>query len=432
MATATTSSSYPPPPPYYRLYKDYLQDPSSAPDPPPPVDGAYPLFGATYTTDVVLPSLEDQGVRQLYPKGPTIDFKKELRALNRELQLHILELADVLVERPSQYARRVEEISLIFKNLHHLLNSLRPHQARATLIHILESQIQRRKEAVEDIKRRREEAQKLLKESLQTLDGNHGDLKRFFLSAFYHMGESHLVYNMLSLLWKGIQLETSMGSLEFATMIASLLGLSQGITLLMAKGLLLFFDYDTPYYRQYSVGFSGVLFAMKVVLNAQADDYTYVHGMIVPSRHAAWAELILIQLFVPGVSFLGHLGGILAGLVYLRLRGSHTGPDPVAALIRNVGGIIGRPLRFIRSLFWPQRQRISGRGTVGGSQGAWDASSVWRCEVCTFDNSGLLDVCEMCSTERGGPAFSPVRTLNSSGDLSVDEVRRRRLERFDR
>jgi hypothetical protein len=57
-----------------------------------------------------------------------VDFKKELRSLNRELQLHILELADVLVERPSQYARRVEDISLIFKNLHHLLNSLRPHQ----------------------------------------------------------------------------------------------------------------------------------------------------------------------------------------------------------------------------------------------------------------------------------------------------------------
>lgn len=104
------------------------------------------------------------------------------------MQLHILELADILVERPSQYARRVEDISLIFKNLHHLLNSLRPHQvtsclymtslllslfwmtllivhalllwpynltcqARATLIHILELQIQRRKQAVEDIKR---------------------------------------------------------------------------------------------------------------------------------------------------------------------------------------------------------------------------------------------------------------------------------------
>ncbi|BBG95562.1 Mediator complex, subunit Med7 [Prunus dulcis] len=98
-------------------------------------------------TDDILPSLEDQGVHQLYPKGPNIDFKKELRSLNRELQLHILELADILVERPSQYARRVEDISLIFKNLHHLLNSLRPHQARATLIHILELQIQRRKQA---------------------------------------------------------------------------------------------------------------------------------------------------------------------------------------------------------------------------------------------------------------------------------------------
>lgn len=60
--------------------------------------------------------------------GSFSDYKKELRSLNRELQLHILELADILVERPSQYARRVEEISLIFKNLHHLLNSLRPHQ----------------------------------------------------------------------------------------------------------------------------------------------------------------------------------------------------------------------------------------------------------------------------------------------------------------
>uniref|UniRef100_A0A6N2NJ37 Mediator of RNA polymerase II transcription subunit 7 n=1 Tax=Salix viminalis TaxID=40686 RepID=A0A6N2NJ37_SALVM len=41
----------------------------------------------------------------------------------------------------------------LFKNLHHLLNSLRPHQARATLIHVLELQIQRRKQAVDYIKR---------------------------------------------------------------------------------------------------------------------------------------------------------------------------------------------------------------------------------------------------------------------------------------
>ncbi|KAJ1273304.1 hypothetical protein BS78_06G269800 [Paspalum vaginatum] len=171
MAMAT-SSAYPPPPPFYRLYKDYEQDPSSAPEPPLPIDGEYMVYGQKHTTDEVLPSLEKDGVRQLCPEGPNIDFKKELRTLNRELQLHILELADILVERPSQYARRVDDITIIFKNLHHLLNSLRPHQARATLIHMLESQIQRRKQAIEDIKERREEAQKLLGESLLILDGS--------------------------------------------------------------------------------------------------------------------------------------------------------------------------------------------------------------------------------------------------------------------
>jgi len=45
MATAT----YPPPPPYYKLYKDYLQNPKSAPEPPPPIEGTYILYGATYT-----------------------------------------------------------------------------------------------------------------------------------------------------------------------------------------------------------------------------------------------------------------------------------------------------------------------------------------------------------------------------------------------
>ncbi|XP_038970632.1 rhomboid-like protein 14, mitochondrial [Phoenix dactylifera] len=260
----------------------------------------------------------------------------------------------------------------------------------------------------------------------------YGDLKRFFLSAFYHMGESHLVYNMLSLLWKGIQLETSMGSIEFASMVAALLGLSQGITLLLAKSLLVFFDYGSAYYHQYAVGFSGVLFAMKVVLNAQSDDYAYVHGMVIPARHAAWAELILIQLFVPGVSFIGHLGGILAGLLYLRLRGSYSGPDPLTIMMRSVAGIVSWPLRFVRSLFEFRRRRISGRGRIGRSPSRRGLSGVWRCPVCTYDNSAWVDVCEMCSTMRRGNGFSPMHTPDRTGDLSVEELRRRRLERFDR
>lgn len=249
------------------------------------------------------------------------------------------------------------------------------------------------------------------------------------------MGESHLVYNMMSLLWKGIQLESSMGSIEFAAMIAELVAMSQGITLLLAKSLLVFFDYEKAYYYEHAVGFSGVLFAMKVVLNSRSSDYTSVHGLMVPSHYAAWTELILIQLFVPGVSFLGHLGGILAGILYLRLRRSYLGPDPVTSAIRSLVGLVSWPLKFVRDIFQFRRRQISGRGTIGRSHPPTrSVSGVWRCPACTFDNSGWLNTCEMCGAEREGdrPPTVHVEPFIYDHDLSLEELRRRRLERFSR
>ncbi|GAB2292928.1 Rhomboid-like protein 14, mitochondrial [Dionaea muscipula] len=249
------------------------------------------------------------------------------------------------------------------------------------------------------------------------------DLKRYFLSPFYHMGESHLVYNMLSLLWKGIQLETSMGSVEFASMVSALLVLSQGITLLLAEALLVFFDYQKAFYSEYAVGFSGVLFAMKVVLNSQSDNYTYVQGFLVPTRYAAWAELILIQMFVPGVSFLGHLGGILAGMLYIHLKKSHSGPNPLTKIFRAVSRLVSWPLRFIRGLLGSGEQRNYGRGAVGTRTAE---TVVWRCGACTYDNSSLLTVCEMCGTGRGRSPM-PSHQFN---DLTLEELRNRRIHRF--
>lgn len=263
----------------------------------------------------------------------------------------------------------------------------------------------------------------------------NGDLKRFFLSPLYHTGESHLVYNMMSLLWKGVQLETSLGSLEFAAMVATLLAMSQGITLLLAKTLLLFFDHETAYYYEYAVGFSGVLFALKVVLNSQfsGDHFTYVHGIVVPARYAAWAELVLIQLFVPGVSFLGHLGGILAGVFYLRLRGLQGGSDPLSSLLGGAAAVLCWPVRFLRRML--RRRLPTGRGNTvggGGRRGRGMSGGAWRCPTCTYDNSGWSDVCEMCSTERPGHAFGARRASAQPAGLPLEELRRRRLDRFDR
>jgi rhomboid domain-containing protein 1 len=265
----------------------------------------------------------------------------------------------------------------------------------------------------------------------------YGDLTRFFLSPFYHLSESHLFYNMTSLLWKGIQLETSMGSAEFASMVAVLLGLSQGITLLLSRGLLLLGD-DTMYYDQHAVGFSGVLFAMKVVLNAWSDDFVYLHGMVIPAKYAAWAELILIQVFIPGTSFLGHLGGILAGLVYLWLKRASNGPDPITLLISSVANVVTWPVRFAQNLLRSARSqgRVTGRGRVGRRISARDSPrGFWRCPTCTYDNSVSTDICEMCSTARDNHAFlrrQHHQAVGNTVELPVDEMRRRRLQRFDR
>jgi rhomboid domain-containing protein 1 len=208
-----------------------------------------------------------------------------------------------------------------------------------------------------------------------------------------------------------------MGSVEFASMVASLLALSQGATLILAKSLLHFVDYEAPYYNQFAVGFSGVLFALKVVLNAHSDaDYSIVQGLLIPSKYAAWAELILIQLFVPDASFIGHLGGILAGLLYLRLGRTYSGPDPISFLIRGFVKMVSWPFRFLRG----SSGRLSGRGRVG--RGSDD--TVWRCPLCTFDNSGWMDVCEMCSNPRG--------TTRNQHQFSIDEIRQTRLRRFGR
>lgn len=241
---------------------------------------------------------------------------------------------------------------------------------------------------------------------------------------------------MTSLLWKGVQLETSMGSVEFASMVASLLGLSQSITLLLSKGLLLFGN-ETAYCDQFSVGFSGVLFGMKVVLNAWSDDFVFLHGMVIPAKYAVWAELVLIQAFIPGTSFVGHLGGILAGLAYLWLKRSFSGPDPLSLLISGIAKVVCWPLSFAQKLLRSGRPQghITGRGRVGHRLSARQTSrGIWRCSACTYDNSPSSNICEMCSAGREDRAFSRRQHLQPAGnrELSVEEIRRRRLERFDR
>lgn len=136
------------------------------------------------------------------------------------------------------------------------------------------------------------------------------EVHRLLLAAFYHVNDMHLYYNMSSLIWKGRQLEPILGTKRFVWLMIVLAVISN--TLLVGTDYL-FESYDC------AVGFSAVLFGLKVVLQHLTPERTsLIMGAIpISSKYVYWAELLLIQILVPNASFLGHLCGIVAGLLYI-------------------------------------------------------------------------------------------------------------------
>ena len=143
---------------------------------------------------------------------------------------------------------------------------------------------------------------------------------RTFGSVFTHADDMHLYWNMGSLLVKGVLLEDRLGSEALAVFVAFSIVASSGIQLVLAPFLARAFGYDCGC----AVGFSGVLFAMKVVLNygdhaAGSDATSSVWGVRVASRHAHWLEILVSGYLSPRSSLVGHACGALAGMCWLQL-----------------------------------------------------------------------------------------------------------------
>ena len=175
---------------------------------------------------------------------------------------------------------------------------------------------------------------------------------RTFGSVFTHADDMHLYWNMGSLLVKGVLLEQRLGSEALAVFVAFSIVASSGIQLVVAPFLARAFGYDCGC----AVGFSGVLFAMKVVLNygdhAEGSNATSsVWGVRVASRHAHWLEILVSGYLSPRSSLVGHACGALAGMLWLQLPLLH-------ALVNSFKA--GRARRA------PARNRFTdGRGTAG-------------------------------------------------------------------
>ena len=142
--------------------------------------------------------------------------------------------------------------------------------------------------------------------------------KRMFFAPFFHSSDFHLYFNMASFIWKGISLEKYFGSGYFLYMIAVFSIGTNLVYLAINYALAEIFD-QWSYVQSCAVGFSGVIFALKVVSTyIHPPGMTRVFGFIqVPMRLACWVELVLISLLFPNVSFVGHLSGILVGLAFV-------------------------------------------------------------------------------------------------------------------
>lgn len=117
----------------------------------------------------VVRSLKEQNIEQLYPSPPTspsaqpgsaqevgtewtLDRAVYLKKMAKSILLNFLELVGMLSVDPSQYAQKTNDLTTLFINCHHLINEYRPHQARETLIMMMEEQLARKRKEIEDIR----------------------------------------------------------------------------------------------------------------------------------------------------------------------------------------------------------------------------------------------------------------------------------------
>jgi membrane associated rhomboid family serine protease len=125
-----------------------------------------------------------------------------------------------------------------------------------------------------------------------------GEWWRVFTAAFLHIGPVHLAVNMLALLLFGSELERQLGRWRYLSLyLLSALG---GATAIQLLG-----DPRVPVAGA-SAAIYGLLGALGVLMLVQRQD---LRGLL---------TLLAINVFIsflPGVSLLGHLGGLVAGAV---------------------------------------------------------------------------------------------------------------------
>nr|CAG4648280.1 EOG090X0EJA [Moina brachiata]SVE93286.1 EOG090X0EJA [Moina brachiata] len=168
--TAQVSSLPLPPMQYVNLFSEENVKRGRIPRPPPPITDGYSMFGNPYhTDDPVIRPLESQNIRRLYPNN--YDHRRELKKLNHSITASFLDLVDICIRNPESEARaaKIDDLTLLFIHMHHLVNEFRPHQARETLRVMLEQQKRQRLEIAERFRRHFDKACEIVQQAVNSI-----------------------------------------------------------------------------------------------------------------------------------------------------------------------------------------------------------------------------------------------------------------------
>lgn len=132
--------------------------------PDPPINGKFSSFGTSIDLNAPEPTLQEAGIEQLYPADANVRLnpQPQLIALARSLLTTFLSLTGILAQDPVLYEDRATDLQTIMYNMHDLINQYRPHQARESLILMMEERVEKMKAEIASIDESRDKVAKLL------------------------------------------------------------------------------------------------------------------------------------------------------------------------------------------------------------------------------------------------------------------------------
>ncbi|KAI9715732.1 MAG: Mediator of RNA polymerase II transcription subunit 7 [Chrysothrix sp. TS-e1954] len=132
--------------------------------PIPPESGQYRCLGEQHDINAGPTRLSSRNIEQLYPDSLSQELVQvplsapgsaitQLTGLLRSLLLAFLSLTQTTSRDVSNANKHLEDLHLLFENTHQLLNELRPHQARQTLIEMMGERLKAGRKEVGEVRR---------------------------------------------------------------------------------------------------------------------------------------------------------------------------------------------------------------------------------------------------------------------------------------